>query len=525
MSRSVDAHYSASVPLSAFALVRQSTTLSFRTASGALLAGTFAFVPASPLAAQVIKRSPSGFNLFTVEQDVEVGRTSAATIERQVRVVSSARTERFMGGVVSLLATQLPATTYRFQAKVIDSGDITVLVLPGGPIYISTGLLGLARTEGELAGVLAHSMSHIVLRHGTARASRAYLDTAGFSALGGQAGMPTTARILNATGGYGLNASFLGFSLSDEYEADALGTELLSRAGYDPVAMASVFASARRESRRHATAARLASRHPLSADREDRIRSLINVFGHRGAHEIIGGYSSVRWVGGSVRRPIPATEVRSAAGSVALEPPPVMPEIPLPSSQLSRFNHPDALITIDYPSNWEAYPSGFAISFAPTTAMVERNPGAPRLLQGVIVNFYAPFENDVDRWNHSLVQHFAPFADRTRPRGFLEDATDDLVRQILGADPYLTAPTGSARSEVVDGARGYSVRLSGRSPMTGEQERVTVYTRALPDDHVVYLACVTPARVATIVERTCGRMIQSLRVNDAVMHRQQAPTP
>jgi hypothetical protein len=55
--------------------------------------------------------------------------------------------------------------------------------------------------------------------------------------------------------------------------------------------------------------------------------------------------------------------------------------------------------------------------------------------------------------------------------------------------------------------------------VTGEQERVTVYTRALPDDHVVYLACVTPFRAAVIVERTCARMIQSLRVNDAATHR------
>ena len=518
MSRAGRAHYSALMPFTAFALVRQATTLSFRTASGALLVGTVALVPASPLAAQVIRRAPSAFNLFSVEQDIEVGRQSAATIERQVRVVPGARTDRFLGSVVSLLSAQLPANRYRFQAKVFDSADISVLVLPGGPIYVSTGLLGLARTEGELAGVLAHSMSHIILRHGTARASRAYLDTAGFSALGGLGSAPSTSRVLNATGGYGLEAAFLGFSLSDEYEADALGAEVLSKAGYDPVAMVAVFAAARRESRRSASAARLASRHPLSADREDRIRDLVNVFGHRGTLEIVGGYSSVRWVGGSQRH-ASAREMKAAGGNVALEPAPVAPEIPPPSAQFNRFNHPDALIAIDYPSNWEASTSGFAISFMPPNGVVERSGGAPQLLQGVIVNFYAPFENAVDRWNHSLEQHFAPFVDRTRPRGFLEDATDDLVRQIIAADPYLTAPTGSARPEAADGARGYSVRLSGRSPATGEPERVTVYTRALPDDHVAYMACVTPAKTATIVERTCARMVQSLRVNDAATHR------
>jgi hypothetical protein len=209
----------------------------------------------------------------------------------------------------------------------------------------------------------------------------------------------------------------------------------------------------------------------------------------------------------------------AAAGTVVLETPAIAPDIPAPSTRFNSFRHPDELIAIEHPDNWHAFPSGFAISFAPSSGMVERNRNSPQLVQGVIVNVYAPFENDVDRWNHSLDRHYAPFPDRTRRRGMLEDATDDLVRQILDASPYLTAPTGSARAEVVDGDRGYSVRLSGRSPLTGEQERVTIHTRALPDDHVVYLACITPTKTATIVEQACARMIQSLRVNDAAMHR------
>jgi hypothetical protein len=63
------------------------------------------------------------------------------------------------------------------------------------------------------------------------------------------------------------------------------------------------------------------------------------------------------------------------------------------------------------------------------------------------------------------------------------------------------------------------VRLRGQSPLTGEVERVTVYTRVLPDDHVVYIACVTPARYAVAMERTCSRAARSLRVNDAAAHR------
>jgi hypothetical protein len=490
-----------------------------RTASGALLAGAAAFLTPSPARGQAIKRAPTGFNIFSIEQDVEIGQRSAATIERGVRLVSSARTERFLDGVITLLAAHASGSRYRYSVKVVNSTDVNFLVLPGGPIYVTTGLLALARTEAELAGVLAHGMSHVVLRHGTARVSRAWVGTAGVGALGARLDRsPSGAGIVEAVGGFGLDAAFLGFTMADEVEADALGTELVSKAGYDPVAMAAVFGAFRREARRHAGLARLAASHPLSADREDRIRSLVAVLGHRGSSEVVGGYSAIRWVGGSYVARAPAS-VKASNGSVAPDPAPMTANVPVPSSQFVRYTHPDTFITVDHPSNWDTFASGFAVSFAPAGGVIERTKGTPSLVQGVVMSYYAPFEGDVDRWNNSLVKNYAPFADRSRARGILEDATDDLVRQILSASPWLTAPTGSARSEVVGGARGYSVRLSGRSPVTGEPEKVTVYTRALPDDHVVYLACVSPLRSALAFDRACARMVQSLRVNDAVTHR------
>jgi hypothetical protein len=149
---------------------------------------------------------------------------------------------------------------------------------------------------------------------------------------------------------------------------------------------------------------------------------------------------------------------------------------------------------------------------------VELSNGQPNLLYGAIVNHYAPFEGESDRWSSSLQRNYAPFEDRTRPRGFLEDATDDLVRTMVITNSYLSATPGSARAEVIDGAQGYSVVLNGRSPVTGEDERATVYTRALPDNHVVYVVCIVPARDAAVMDQTCARMIRTLQVNDAAAH-------
>jgi peptidase M48-like protein len=494
-------------------------TTTFWTASGALLAGAATFVPIVPVAGAqgAIKRTPSGFNLFTAQQDLEIGRQSAAEIERQVTLVTTARTNQYLGSIIALLAPQLPGSAYLFQVRAINSAEVNLLALPGGQIFVTGGLLSLTRSEAEVAGVLAHAMAHIALRHGTARASRAYLSKAGLSALGALGGSDVAQRIVNATGGFGTNAVFLRFTRTDEYEADALGAELMSKAGYDPVASAAILATLRREKARPAIE-RYNNSHPPIADRESRIRNLSNILRH-GRSEIVGGFARMRW-----RMPVVASlpavpEMKVSTGAVELRATPAVPEMPAPSLQFMRFSKPDAPIEIDHPANWDAHQSGMAMSFVPSGGVVESEDGAPNLLQGMIVNYYEPFEGDVERWNKSLERNYAPFQDRSRPRGILEDATDDIVRQIIDANAWLKAPARSARPQEGDGMRGYAVRLSGRSPLTGKMERVTVYTRALPDDHVLYLACVAGGRTAASVERACTRMLVSLRVNEEPLHR------
>ena len=103
--------------------------------------------------------------------------------------------------------------------------------------------------------------------------------------------------------------------------------------------------------------------------------------------------------------------------------------------------------------------------------------------------------------------------------GTLEEATDDLVRQILRGSPHLRIQAGSERRETIDAARGHSVVLSGRSPITGTEERVTVFTRELGDGHVLYALLVTPGRDYAQLEPVFERMVDSLRVNDRAAHR------
>ena len=474
-------------------------------------------------AAQIpIKRTASGFNLFTPDQELEIGASATQALSKEFRPVGGSRVQHFLAGVTSALAGQAPPRGFTFSTAAVSTGRIDAWALPNGSIFIDRGLLALARNEGEVAGLIAHSMAHIILRHGTQRASLAYLERAGLVALGGWVGDDRTAtQMVNAAGGFALESPLFTYADADEYEADALGAELMAGSGYDPVAMAAIFAAVRREKARNPGLAAFFRSHPARNDRETRIRNLANLLGH-GRKEIVGGFVAARFRSRG-NSPIASTTVRASAGSVDVPTPPEPTSVRLarPSTRYKGFNHPDSMLSIEFPDNWNAFASGIAVTFAPDGGLIRREHGDPRLVQGVVINYCAPFEDAVHRWNNSLKRNFAPF-DRTRVRGILEDATDDLVRQVLRMNPYLSAPNKSARAETFDGQPGYSVRLRGISPVTGQAERVTVFTRLLPDEDVVYVACVTPASLAVPMERACARMARSLRVNDAAVHRDAA---
>src|SRR4029453_18384358 len=134
--------------------------------------------------------------------------------------------------------------------QVVDRRDINAFSLPGGPIFVNRGMPRAARNDGEVAGVLAHELSHVVLRHGTAQATKG--QPFQFGALAGQilgsvVGGRTGAVIANGSH-MGIGAYFLKYSREYEREADLLGVQIMARAGYDPRDMANMFQTIARRS-------------------------------------------------------------------------------------------------------------------------------------------------------------------------------------------------------------------------------------------------------------------------------------
>ena len=236
-----------------------------------------------------------GFNVFSADQEVQLGQQAAADAERQLPMLNDRSVTSYVNTIVSRLARVAPHRDYPYRAKVVNSSDINAFALPGGFIYVHRGLIQAARTEGELAGVLAHEMAHVALRHGTAQVSKAYAAQLGVGALGQiLGGGRQNSQVWNVVGNLGLSTLFLKFSRNAEDEADSLGARMMAEAGYNPIEMANFFDVLQAQQRRNPSSVeQFFSSHPAPANRSQHIRSEAQSLG-AGSSRRVGNLPSVQ---------------------------------------------------------------------------------------------------------------------------------------------------------------------------------------------------------------------------------------
>lgn len=221
-----------------------------------------------------------GFNLFSPDQDVAIGRKSAEEAEKQLPMLRDARVDNYLNELGHRLAANVPAGTpsYPFQYKCVNDLEVNAFALPGGFIYVNRGTIELADNEAQLAGVMAHETSHVVLRHGTNQASKQYLAQAPLAILGGMIGNGSIGSILTQAGAsFGLSAVFLKYSRTDETQADVMGTQILYDTNYDPRAMAQFFEKLQTESKNRPI--EFFSDHPNPDHRVERVQEEVDNLG------------------------------------------------------------------------------------------------------------------------------------------------------------------------------------------------------------------------------------------------------
>ena len=208
-----------------------------------------------------------GVNLYSLEREISLGKSLAQEVERSSKLIDDPVVTEYVNRVGQNLVRNSDARV-PFTIKVIDSDEVNAFALPGGFFYVNSGLILHAQEESELAGVMAHEISHVTARHGTKNATKGELMQ-----------LATIPLILLGPGGWagygiyqGLNlaipVTYLKFSRDAEREADFLGLQYMYKAGYDPNSYVTFFERIQAdEKRRPGTIPKVFSTHPPTPER------------------------------------------------------------------------------------------------------------------------------------------------------------------------------------------------------------------------------------------------------------------
>jgi Zn-dependent protease with chaperone function len=457
-----------------------------------------------------------GWNMFSAQQDVEIGQQSAAQAEQQMPIVNDADVNAYVNRIGQRLAANAGGPAFQYRFRVVNASDINAFALPGGYIYLNRGIIENARTEGEVAGVLAHEIAHSALRHGTHQASKAYAAQAGLQILGGLLGGKVgqnTAQILNTVGGVGLNALFLKFSRELETQADVRGAQILAASGYTPADMVSFFNQLAKVDTAKKTT--WLSHHPAPPDRIARIEKERQLLREPNSptlntQQLAAIQADLRGLGPARTTAQIAQGVAAGGSSSGANPPMTsssgVGRVEAPSSSWRRYSNRTGAYEIAYPSNWRVYETnGFGVTIAPEGGVGTVN-GRTEVVYGAIVNHYEPSGTAT---RNSL---------RSTGGVTMQSATTDLINQVRQASPHLRVVTGSAQQLKVDGKTALAATLRGRNPNTNLDERVTLVTRALPDGHLLYTVFVTPEADSRNYSNVLNTMVQSLNVAEGTRH-------
>ncbi len=220
-----------------------------------------------------------GFNLMSVEEEWKLGQQLEADIARQMPVVKDSAANAYINKLgqqlVAASGAELAQLPWTFH--VVDSAEVNAFNIPGGHVYVTTGLIGAADNAAELAGVMGHEIAHGMERHATENMTKAYGLNIVAALLLGQNPAAYQQILAQIVGG----GAMARFGREAERESDILGTRYMVRAGYNPEGMVTMFEELlRRQERQPGTVEKFFSTHPLTQDRIAAVKSEIAKLGN-----------------------------------------------------------------------------------------------------------------------------------------------------------------------------------------------------------------------------------------------------
>jgi Zn-dependent protease with chaperone function len=482
---------------------------------------SLSLVLADPCLAQTdLPKLPNpGSTSISREQQQQLGFQAAAEVYKQMPVLpdSSSETQYVRQLGKRLVATIPPEYSWPFEFHVVAQKEINAFALPGGEMFVNVGTITAAANEAQLAGVMAHEMSHVHMQHSAKQMEKAQL-TQGLAGLAG-AILGKKGGTLGALGQVGVQVGagmvMLKYSRSDEAQADEIGAMILHRAGYNPQAMADFFKTLEAQG---GSGPQFLSDHPNPGNREAAIQEEIQGWPTEKYRTDSPTFTQVRQHATQVKT-YTADEIAQGAktgqwdalnkqnGAVLNTPAGMVPSETSPAKSSTRPANPvswndvmpsSRLVTADLgpvkmvrPENWGVIApqqQGQSLIIAPRAGIVSNGIG-----YGVVINGVSSQGKtaNIDRMTAEIVRSF----------------------QSGGGD---LQPVGKTTRIKVAGVRGRSVNMQSTSPFPDgkgqpQKERDRLVTIPRPDGSVIFLVFVAPESEFERLGPTFDKMLKSVQ--------------
>lgn len=420
-----------------------------------------------------------GRNLFTPQQDVELGLQAAQEAEKQLPMLNDPGVDGYLDRLGKKLAAYAPGEKYPYQFKCVNDPGINAFALPGGFLYINRGTIEAADNEAELAGVIGHEIGHVALRHGTNQATKQYLAQFPLLILGGVLGSNSfRSALLQLGAGFTLNSVLLKYSRDDERQADLMGTQILYDAGYDPRHVATFFEKL--ESRGGTD---FFSSHP---NPENRIQNINNEIAKLGAPKLRAVSNSNKFV--RIRQQVRSLPAAPRTGADQ-GPRPGPGRISPPARPSSRFQSLEAgNMRLNHPDNWVAYREDEGFILAPDRGLVDTGT-MESLAYGMMMAVHVPRSG-------------------RRMSAGLEEATNQLIQALQKSNGAMRLAKDSGQIRV-GGRTARSIYFTNDSPLGGRE--VDWLVAVLRPEGLVYFVFVAPEQDFNGYQGTFGRILETVR--------------
>jgi hypothetical protein len=448
-------------------------------AAGFFLGLSLLFVPCAPAQRTQLKQ---GWNKFSPQDDINLGKRAATDAEKLLPPCYAPKVDAYLTQLGTRLAQKLPTggVQYPFEFHCVNDKAINAFALPGGYVFVNRGAIEAADNEAQLAGVIAHELSHVALRHGTNQATKAMLAETGLGIFGAVFGDTTGGALLTQLGSFTAGGVLLRYSRTAESQADVMGTQVLYDAGYDPRALAQFFEKLEAETKGK-NPPEFFSDHPNPEHRVGRVDEEVEKLGgvppnaKRDSSEFEAIKREV------LALPVVKKTVAGPPGAVAAPAP--------PSRSFSEYQA--SSYALKYPDNWKKYPdsNGGGVSFAPEGGVLDDGSGHSTLAYGLIIG---------------VAQAVGDANDGKA----LNSATSQVIQDLQKSNPSMKITRQGERLRL-NGQPGISTFLSNVSP-AGGQETDWLVTVLRPEG-LVYFVCLAPQSAYDNYDKTFSSILDTVR--------------